>query len=84
MTFPMRMAGWWRVPRESSSVVETVNRKLLDAFEDDHVPVTGFVIQKTVESLGPALGPDILKAWTSRGLTSEITLTPTPISMDSR
>src|SRR5258708_33127272 len=51
----------------TSSPAEIVNRKLLDAFQARHIPVTGFVIQKTVESLGPASGPGILKEWTRRG-----------------
>ncbi len=50
-----------------SSTAETVNRSLLAAFQAHHVPVTGFVIQKTVESLGPDSGARILKEWTSRG-----------------
>jgi peptidoglycan/xylan/chitin deacetylase (PgdA/CDA1 family) len=52
---------------EISSTAEVVNRKLLAAFQAHHVPVTGFVIQKTVESLGPTSGTIILKEWTSRG-----------------
>jgi peptidoglycan/xylan/chitin deacetylase (PgdA/CDA1 family) len=47
-------------------VAEMVNRKLLAAFQEHHIPVTGFVIQETAEALGPA-GPDILKSWTIRG-----------------
>jgi peptidoglycan/xylan/chitin deacetylase (PgdA/CDA1 family) len=52
---------------EVSSTAEIVNHKLLLALQVHHVPVTGFVIQKTVESLGPASGIRILKEWTSRG-----------------
>jgi len=52
---------------EVPSTAEIVNRKLLAALQAHRVPVTGFVIQKTVESLGPALGTSILKEWTSRG-----------------
>jgi peptidoglycan/xylan/chitin deacetylase (PgdA/CDA1 family) len=52
---------------EISSTAEGVNRKLLSAFQAHHVPVTGFVIQKRVESLGPTSGTIILKEWTSRG-----------------
>ena len=52
---------------EVTSTAEIVNRKLLAALQAHHVPVTGFVIQKRVESLGPASGISILKEWTSRG-----------------
>jgi peptidoglycan/xylan/chitin deacetylase (PgdA/CDA1 family) len=52
---------------EASSTAEMVNRKLLAALQAHHVPATGFVIQKTVESLGPASGPGILREWISRG-----------------
>jgi peptidoglycan/xylan/chitin deacetylase (PgdA/CDA1 family) len=50
-----------------SSTAEMANRSLLAAFQAHRVPVTGFVIQKTVESLGPDSGGRILKEWTSRG-----------------
>jgi peptidoglycan/xylan/chitin deacetylase (PgdA/CDA1 family) len=50
-----------------SSTAESVNRKLLAAFQAHRVPVTGFVIQKTLESLGPVTGPGILKEWITRG-----------------
>jgi peptidoglycan-N-acetylglucosamine deacetylase len=49
-----------------SSTAEVVNRNLLAGFRVHHVPVTGFVIQKGVESLG-ASGTRILKEWTSQG-----------------
>jgi peptidoglycan/xylan/chitin deacetylase (PgdA/CDA1 family) len=52
---------------EASSTAQVVNRKLLAAFQAHHVPVTGFVIQKTVESLGATSGPGILKEWIRRG-----------------
>ena len=52
---------------EAASLIRTVNRRLLDAFQGRHVPATGFVIQKTAESLGPAVGLIILSEWTSRG-----------------
>jgi peptidoglycan/xylan/chitin deacetylase (PgdA/CDA1 family) len=51
----------------AASAAETVNRELLAAFQAHHVPVTGFVIQKRVESLGPAAGTNILREWISRG-----------------
>ena len=43
------------------------NRKLLDALARHHVPVTGFVIQKSVEELGIGPGTEILRQWTHRG-----------------
>src|SRR5215470_4716110 len=52
---------------EVQATAETVNRKLLAALRRHHVPVTGFVIQKRVESLGPATGVRILKEWPHRG-----------------
>jgi len=45
----------------------TVNHKLLVAFQAHHVPVTGFVIQQRVESLGAGTGTKILREWISRG-----------------
>jgi len=49
------------------STAEMINRKLLAAFRNRHVPVTGFVIQKRVESLGPTSGLTILKQWIAGG-----------------
>ena len=49
-----------------SSTAEIVNRKLLAAFRTHHVPVTGFVIQKGVESFGDS-GTRILKEWIAQG-----------------
>jgi|HubBroStandDraft_5_1064220.scaffolds.fasta_scaffold08414_4 peptidoglycan/xylan/chitin deacetylase (PgdA/CDA1 family) len=43
------------------------NRRLLDAFSHHHVPVTGFVIQKSVEELGSVAGAAILREWVQRG-----------------
>jgi peptidoglycan/xylan/chitin deacetylase (PgdA/CDA1 family) len=53
------------VSRDASAAV-TVNRKLLSAFVTHHVPVTGFVIQKVVESFG-APGMLILREWIRQG-----------------
>ncbi len=50
----------------NASQAEMVNRRLLAAFRADHVPVTGFVIQTRVQSLGQA-GPKILQQWTREG-----------------
>jgi peptidoglycan/xylan/chitin deacetylase (PgdA/CDA1 family) len=51
---------------KDATQAETVNRKILAAFRAHHIPVTGFVIQKRVESLGPA-GLSILQQWTRYG-----------------
>jgi peptidoglycan/xylan/chitin deacetylase (PgdA/CDA1 family) len=45
----------------TASAAERVNGKLLAAFRAHHVPVTGFVIQQGVESLGSRAGTRILK-----------------------
>ncbi len=52
---------------EAPSMAEIVNRKLLASLQNHHVPVTGFVIQRRVESLGTTLGTSILKEWITRG-----------------
>jgi peptidoglycan-N-acetylglucosamine deacetylase len=44
-----------------------VNRKLLTAFRTRRIPVTGFVIQKTVDSLGTEVGAGILGKWIDSG-----------------
>jgi peptidoglycan/xylan/chitin deacetylase (PgdA/CDA1 family) len=49
------------------SAAEMINRELLAAFQKRHVPVTGFVIQKRVESLGSTSGVRILKHWIDGG-----------------
>jgi peptidoglycan/xylan/chitin deacetylase (PgdA/CDA1 family) len=49
------------------STAEIINRNLLAAFQFHHIPVTGFVIQQRVESLGSPFGTRILKEWTSQG-----------------
>jgi peptidoglycan/xylan/chitin deacetylase (PgdA/CDA1 family) len=43
-----------------------VNRKLWAAFKTHNVPVTGFVIETVVESLG-STGTELLKQWTTQG-----------------
>ena len=43
------------------------NHKLLRPIARHHVPVTGFVIQKGVEDLGPGSGTEILREWTQHG-----------------
>jgi|ERR1700722_14738275 peptidoglycan/xylan/chitin deacetylase (PgdA/CDA1 family) len=45
----------------------TANRKLLDALARHHVPVTGFVVQKSVEDLGTSAGTLILRDWITHG-----------------
>jgi len=51
-------------PSDSATAAE-INRRLLAAFTDHHVPVTGFVVQKRVEELGIAAGTQILRKWTN-------------------
>ncbi len=43
------------------------NRKLLNSLVRHHIPVTGFVIQKNVDALGPDSGSQILEQWTQSG-----------------
>jgi len=43
------------------------NHKLLVGLVRHHVPVTGLVIQKGVEELGPTAGTAILREWVQRG-----------------
>jgi peptidoglycan/xylan/chitin deacetylase (PgdA/CDA1 family) len=44
----------------------SANRALIEAFRKHHVPVTGFVIRRQVETLGAA-GPQIVKEWRDAG-----------------
>jgi peptidoglycan/xylan/chitin deacetylase (PgdA/CDA1 family) len=53
-------------PSDPELTASIVNRTLLTAFQKHRIPVTGFVIQKTAESLG-ATGPKILREWTDGG-----------------
>lgn len=46
---------------------KTANHKLLAAFARHRVPVTGFVIQKSVEELGAEGGDAVLRNWVQRG-----------------
>jgi peptidoglycan/xylan/chitin deacetylase (PgdA/CDA1 family) len=50
-----------------AKAAEVANRKLMKEFTRHKVPVTGFVIQKSVENLGLASGTEILREWTRRG-----------------
>lgn len=50
-----------------SALAKAVNRRLLAAFKKHHASVTGFVIEKHVEEIGPA-GRNILKQWITNGL----------------
>ena len=63
---------WGSLPTPNNAEVrrtaEIVNRRLLAAFKAHHVPVTGFVIQKGVESLSPTVGTTILREWITYGL----------------
>jgi peptidoglycan/xylan/chitin deacetylase (PgdA/CDA1 family) len=53
-------------PSNAQRAATLANRRLLTAFQRHRIPVTGFVIQKTAESLSAA-GARILKEWTDRG-----------------
>ena len=59
----------WAGLKDSELVpaAEETNQKLLGAFQAHHVPVTGFVIETSVKSLGPTAGRRILTDWTKRG-----------------
>lgn len=46
---------------------EGVNRAILQALVERHIPATGFVIQQRLDQLGPEGGSAILRAWTARG-----------------
>jgi len=48
-------------------VARKVNRRLLRAFRKHGVPVIGFVNEKGVETLGPKVGPEILRQWVVGG-----------------
>jgi hypothetical protein len=50
-----------------SAAAKIVNRKLLAAFQLHRVPVTGFVIERRVESLGLAKSTGLLRDWVRRG-----------------
>lgn len=50
---------------QDAAAAEEVNRKLLSTLRHHRVPVTGFVIQNSVEELGIAAGTEILKKWTN-------------------
>ena len=52
---------------EVRRTAEIANRRLLAAFKAHHALVTGFVIQKGVESLGPTVGTRILRGWITDG-----------------
>jgi peptidoglycan/xylan/chitin deacetylase (PgdA/CDA1 family) len=45
-------------------VAREINRKILSAMRLHHAPVTGFVIQKGIEDLGPTATIPILRNWT--------------------
>jgi len=53
-------------PTDANSATQS-NQRLLAAFARHHVPVTGFVIQKRVESLGLSAGTGILREWVTQG-----------------
>jgi peptidoglycan/xylan/chitin deacetylase (PgdA/CDA1 family) len=47
-----------------AATAKDINRKILSALSHHHAPVTGFVIQKGVEDLGPTAAIQILRNWT--------------------
>ncbi len=54
------------LPADASHAA-AANRKLLSSLVRRHIPVTGFVIQKSVDALGPDSGSQILEQWTQSG-----------------
>lgn len=51
-----------------AAYADSINRAIISALVQDHVPVTGFVIQSRVEQLGDSAGVRIVKRWTDAGL----------------
>ena len=47
-----------------TAAAKEINRKLLAALRHHRAPVTGFVVQKSVEELGLQAGTKILREWT--------------------
>jgi peptidoglycan-N-acetylglucosamine deacetylase len=47
-----------------TTAAKEINRKLLSALRRHRAPVTGFVVQKSVEELGLEAGTKILREWT--------------------
>jgi peptidoglycan/xylan/chitin deacetylase (PgdA/CDA1 family) len=47
-----------------AKTAELINRKLLHAFAQAHIPATGFVIEQDAEQIGIGTGRRILKQWT--------------------
>jgi len=52
------------VSSSDAAAAKEINRKILSGLRHHHAPVTGFVVQKGVEDLGPTVGIEILKTWT--------------------
>ena len=52
------------VSSSDAVVAKEVNGKILSALKLHHAPVTGFVVQKGVEDLGPTAAIEILRNWT--------------------
>jgi peptidoglycan/xylan/chitin deacetylase (PgdA/CDA1 family) len=52
------------VSSSDAVVAKEVNRRILSALRLHHAPVTGFVVQKGVEDLGPTAAIEILRNWT--------------------
>jgi peptidoglycan/xylan/chitin deacetylase (PgdA/CDA1 family) len=60
------VAGGDTDPMDAQAAIRA-NRKLLRALARHHIPVTGFVIQKNVETLERGSGTAILRDWTGHG-----------------
>src|ERR1039458_7505098 len=52
---------------EDAKTAELINKKLLHAFSQAHIPVMGFVIEQNAEQIGIGTGRRILKLWTRPG-----------------
>ena len=52
---------------KDTKTAELINKRLLYAFSQAHIPVTGFVIEQVAEQIGLGTGRRILKQWTRPG-----------------
>ncbi len=52
---------------EDAKTAELINKKILHAFLQAHIPVMGFVIEQNAEQIGIDTGRRILKQWTRPG-----------------
>ena len=61
------LRGVYSAPVDAREAIKA-NRQLIRALVRHHVPVTGFVVQKSVETLEQDSGPAILGDWIKHGL----------------